>query len=113
MSPMPASGWRPRRASALTGPGAPRGRIHSATPMKGTYDTALTTKHAIAPTLDISTPAIDGPRMRERLNWVELSARPAPIWSCLTIEGTIDWNDGIESASVMPTTTERTMIIHG
>src|ERR1035437_2528221 len=74
--------------------------------MKGTYDSALTTKHAIAPTLDIRTPAIDGPRMRERLNWVELSARPAPIWSRLT-------NDGIESASVTPTTIDRTMIIHG
>ncbi len=29
------------------------------------------------------------------------------------IEGTIDWNDGIESASVTPTITERAMIIHG
>ena len=65
-----------RRVRARAASGVQRGRIHSATPMNGTYDAALTTKHAIAPTLDISTPAIDGPRMRERLNCVELSARP-------------------------------------
>jgi hypothetical protein len=71
-------------------PEARRGRIHSATPTNGTYDAALITKHAVAPTLDISTPAIDGPRMRERLNCVELSARPRSISSRLTIDGTID-----------------------
>ena len=81
--------------------------------MKGMYDAALTTKQAIAPKPAMRTPAIDGPRMRERLNWVELSARPRPICGRVTSDGTIDWNDGIESASVTPTTTESTMIIHG
>ena len=81
--------------------------------MNGTYDSALVTKHAITPTLDIRTPASDGPRIRDRLNCVELSASPVPICSRGTIDGTMDENDGIESASVTPTTTESTMIIHG
>ena len=49
--------------------------------MNGTYDAALSAKHATVPTLDIKNPAIDGPRIRDRLNCVELSARPAGISS--------------------------------
>src|SRR5713101_7724747 len=67
----------------------------------------------MTPTLDMSTPAMAGPRMRERLNCVELSARAGPICARGTMDGTIDWNDGMESASVTPTTTESAMIIHG
>lgn len=52
-----------------------------ATPLNGMQDSALNTKQAMAPILDISAPAMAGPRMRDRLNCVELSARPRPIRS--------------------------------
>src|SRR5476651_910834 len=103
---MPAWASAPRAAT-------PRGKIQSATTINGIYDSALTTKQPIAPTLTSSTPAMAGPRMRDRLNWVELSASPVAICLCSTIEGTIDWNDGIDNASVTPTTSDNTMIIHG
>ena len=51
--------------------------------------------------------------MRDRLNWVEFNARPEAIWAGLTIDGTIDWNEGMESASVMPITSESIITIHG
>ena len=70
-------------------------------------------KQPIAPTLTISMPASPGPRTRERLNCVALSASPAEILSCGTIDGTIVWNDGIDKASVMPTTSEMATTIHG
>ncbi len=70
-------------------------------------------KHPIAPTVDIRIPAIAGPTIRETLNCVELSARPAGICSCATIEGTIEENDGIDKASVIPTTSEVAMISQG
>src|SRR5450432_1901246 len=113
MTPIPVSERFRPGAPELGAFGRPRGRIHNATPMNGMYDAALSTKQATTPTLDMSTPAIDGPRMRERLNCVELSAMPCSISSCATIDGTIDWNDGIESASVIPTTSESTMMIQG
>ena len=42
-------------------------------------DAALTMKHAVTPAAAISPPAAAGPRMRDRLNCVELSASPVPI----------------------------------
>ena len=67
----------------------------------------------MAPTVAIKIPAIAGPTILETLNCVELSASPAGICSWLTIDGTIEENDGIESASVIPTTSESAMISHG
>ncbi len=81
--------------------------------MNGTYETALTTKHPIAPTVDIRIPAIAGPTILETLNCVEFSAKPAGICSCATIDGTIEENDGIDKASVIPTTNDTAMISHG
>jgi hypothetical protein len=43
--------------------------------MKGTYDAALTTKQASTPIAEINMPAIDGPRIRDKLNWVALRSR--------------------------------------
>ena len=51
--------------------------------------------------------------MREMLNCVEFRASPAAICRRSTIDGTIEENDGIDSASVMPTTSDSTMTIHG
>ena len=81
--------------------------------MNGTYDTALTAKQPTSPTVASSAPASAGPRMRDRLNWIELSASPVGICSCSTIDGTIDWYDGIDSASVTPTTSASATTIHG
>jgi len=66
-----------------------------------------------APTLLISTPANAGPAMREILNCVEFSASPAPIYPRSTMDGTIEENAGIDSASVTPTINDSEMIIHG
>ena len=99
--------------SVRAGAAPRRGNIHSATQMNGRYDAALSAKHATAPTLAISTPAIAGPRMRERLNCVAFSASADAIWLRLTMVGTIDENDGIESASVMPTISDSATTIHG
>ena len=71
------------------------------------------TKQPIAPTVDIRIPAMAGPTILETLNWVELSARPAGICSWVTIEGTIEEKDGIDSASVIPTTKDSAMISQG
>ena len=81
--------------------------------MKGRYDTALATYQTMTPMLVMSTPARAGPRMRERLNWVELSASPEAIYLCSKIDGTIDWNDGIDRASVMPMTSDNAITIQG
>lgn len=81
--------------------------------MNEMYEAALNERHAAAPALASSSPAMVGPRTRERLNCIELSAMPVPICSGFTSEGTIDLNDGIDNASVMPTITDSTMIIHG
>ena len=69
-SPSPANGRCGDGLESFAG-GDHFGRIHSATPTKGTYDAALTTKHAVAPKLAIKMPAIYGPRTRDRLNWIE------------------------------------------
>src|SRR5471032_1577244 len=104
-------------ARASTGPstasGMLRGRIHNATRMNGTYDAALTAKAPVAPTLAISSPAIAGPRMRDRLNCVASRPSAAASRSLSTIEETIVWNDGIDNASVTPTTSDVAMTIHG
>jgi len=81
--------------------------------MKGKYDKALTLKAPAAPMLPISTPAIAGPTMRDRLNWVELSAMPVAICRFSTMLGTIDWKDGMDSPSVTPTTSDRQITIQG
>ncbi len=54
-----------------------------------------------------------GPSTRERLNWIEFSATPLPICSRGTNSGTMDWKAGIDSASVMPTTADSPITIHG
>src|ERR1039458_7873041 len=51
--------------------------------------------------------------MRERLNCVALRARPAEIRLRGTIDGTIDRNDGMDKASVMPTISDIATTIQG
>lgn len=57
----------------------------------------------------IKIPANAGPRMRDRLNCVALSASADAILS----RGTIDWNEGIDSASVTPIISESETTIQG
>ncbi len=50
----------------------------------------------------MATPAATGPRMRDRLNWAELSATALPIAARGTIVDTTAWNAGPASAVADP-----------
>ncbi len=65
------------------------------------------------PTVAMRIPAIAGPTILETLYCVEFSARPAGIWSWVTIEGTMEEKEGMDSASVIPTTRDVAMIAQG
>jgi hypothetical protein len=65
----------------------------------------------MGPSVAMTAPAKNGPRTRERLNWAELSATALATSSSGTDEGTRALIDGPDSASVIPTTSERAMII--
>ncbi len=67
----------------------------------------------MVPTVVSSNPARAGPTMRERLNCMERSAMPAPIWCFSTINGTMVLKEGIDSASVTPTISEQAMMTQG
>ena len=61
----------------------------------------------------IKPPANAGPRMRDRLNCVAFNARAEGNSLGSTMVGAIVWNEGMESASVTPTTADSATTIHG
>src|ERR1035438_1267317 len=77
---------------------------------KGTYEAALAPKHQRNPYFNITRPVIAGPITRDRLNCIEFSASAGFRSSPPTIDGMKDEKAGVESASVMPTIRDRTMI---
>ena len=64
--------------------------------------------------IDAELPGVDEKDINVSLDDNQLIVASADaIWSRLTIVGTIDENDGIESASVMPTISDSATTIQG
>jgi hypothetical protein len=63
------------------------------------------------PYLSITRPATAGPMTRDKLNCIEFSASAGFRSLVLTIDGMRAEKAGVESASVMPTIKDRTMMI--
>ena len=54
-------------------------------------DTPFRPKQATMPKAVSAAPAMSGPMMRARLNWIELSATAFGRFSLLTSDGMSDW----------------------
>ena len=81
--------------------------------MNGMYDAVLTAKHPTRPSVASSTPAIAGPEDARQVELDRVEREAGRDRSGSTIDGTIDWYDGIDSASVTPTTSASATTIHG
>ncbi len=85
--------------------------IRSSDTITATYETASTAKHQPSPTAAMSTPAIDGPRMREALTIEELRAMAFGRSSrSSTISTTKACRAGVSKALISPCTSCSTMI---